>query len=130
MYYRDADAAIVVYDTSYYDSFTNAQSWVKELRDSGMPNMEIFIAGNKCDLEDERRVPLREVMAYSKEVEGEWGEISAKSNIGVEAMFKKIAKKLFSKHEGDSLAATQKEYEAVHKGTVRVGRETELIQKK
>ena len=130
MYYRDADAAVVVYDSSYYDSFKNAQDWVKELHDAGLAHIEIFLAGNKCDLEDERRVPLREVMAYAKEIGGHWGEISAKKNLGVEKMFQDIGRRLHEKTADGRLDEVQLEYSARHKGTVRVGRETELIKKK
>jgi len=43
MYYRGAQAAIVVYDITNADTFERAKSWVKELQRQASPN--IVIAG-------------------------------------------------------------------------------------
>ncbi|XP_003388661.1 PREDICTED: ras-related protein Rab-22A-like [Amphimedon queenslandica] len=56
MYYRNAAAAIVVYDITNEGSFTVLQDWIAELHRLGPPNIVLAIAGNKCDLEDKREV--------------------------------------------------------------------------
>ena len=56
MYYRGAQAAIVVYDITNADSFVRAQNWVKELQRQGNPNIVIALAGNKIDLVSKRAV--------------------------------------------------------------------------
>ena len=56
MYYRGAQAAIVVYDITNADSFTRAKNWVKELQRQGNPNIVIALAGNKVDLDEERKI--------------------------------------------------------------------------
>ena len=50
MYYRGAQAAVVVYDITSTDSFERAQRWVSELRDQANKNIVIALAGNKIDL--------------------------------------------------------------------------------
>ncbi|KAG6515508.1 hypothetical protein ZIOFF_025932 [Zingiber officinale] len=57
MYYRGASAAIIVYDISRMDSFERAKKWVQELQKQGNPDMVTALAGNKCDLEEKRKVP-------------------------------------------------------------------------
>ena len=57
MYYRGAAAAIVVYDITRKATFQTLKNWVKELRQLGPENIVIAIAGNKCDLEDQRVHP-------------------------------------------------------------------------
>ena len=94
MYYRDAHVGIVVYDSGFYDSFTSAKTWVKELRENGNAEMDIVIAGNKCDLEANKKVPLNESMQYTRNIEGKFFEISAKNNIGIDDMFKSISRRL------------------------------------
>ena len=57
MYYRNAAAAIVVYDITSEATFDVLQEWITELHRLGPPNIVLAIAGNKCDLEDKREVP-------------------------------------------------------------------------
>lgn len=50
MYYRNAQAAVVVYDITKGSSLEKAKSWVKELQRQANPNIVIALAGNKVDL--------------------------------------------------------------------------------
>ena len=72
MYYRGAQAAIVVYDITNADTFERAKSWVKELQRQvaingaimingnnelylqASPNIVIALSGNKADLTTNR----------------------------------------------------------------------------
>ena len=56
MYYRGAQAAIVVYDITNQDTFSRAKTWVKELQRQASPNIVIALAGNKADLSSKRMV--------------------------------------------------------------------------
>ena len=56
MYYRNAAAAIVVYDITSEATFEVLQEWITELHRLGPQNIVLAIAGNKCDLEDKREV--------------------------------------------------------------------------
>uniref|UniRef100_A0A7S2E5X6 Uncharacterized protein n=1 Tax=Octactis speculum TaxID=3111310 RepID=A0A7S2E5X6_9STRA len=91
MYYRDAMAAIVVYDITNKESFDSAKKWVKELQQRGSQNVLIALTGNKSDLEDER--------ALSKDEASDWAqangcmhfETSAKSSTGVKSLFQEVS---------------------------------------
>ncbi|KHJ88154.1 Ras family protein [Oesophagostomum dentatum] len=50
MYYRGAQAAIVVYDITNQESFQKAKNWVKELQRQASPNIVMALAGNKADM--------------------------------------------------------------------------------
>lgn len=50
MYYRNAQAAVVVYDVTKASSLEKAKTWVKELQRQANPNIVIALAGNKVDL--------------------------------------------------------------------------------
>ena len=54
MYYRGAQAAIVVYDITKEDTFERAKTWVKELQQQASSNIVIALAGNKADLTTNR----------------------------------------------------------------------------
>ena len=50
MYYRNAQAAVVVYDVTKASSLEKAKTWVKELQRQANPNIVIALAVNKMDL--------------------------------------------------------------------------------
>ena len=50
MYYRNAQAAVVVYDVTKASSLEKAKTWVKELQRQANPNIVIALTGNKIDL--------------------------------------------------------------------------------
>ena len=94
MYYRGAQAAIVVYDITTMESFERAQSWVKELQRQGNPNIVIALTGNKSDLAEKRKVPQELAQTYANDNGILWMETSAKSSDNVTELFVAIAKKL------------------------------------
>lgn len=53
MYYRNAQAALVVYDLTKPSSLTKAKHWVAELQRQASPGIVIGFVGNKADLCDE-----------------------------------------------------------------------------
>ncbi|CAG8494613.1 14036_t:CDS:2, partial [Acaulospora colombiana] len=111
MYYRNAQAAVVVYDVTKATSLDKAKSWVKELQRQANPNIVIALAGNKIDLvqqneegdEDDsmksrREVPTGEAKAYANEIGLLFFETSAKKGEGVREVFTEIAKKIPLEH--------------------------------
>lgn len=56
MYYRGAQAAIVVYDVTNADTFQRAKAWVRELNEKASSVRVMALAGNKVDLASQRAV--------------------------------------------------------------------------
>lgn len=94
MYYRGAQAAIVVYDISNKETFQKAQTWIKELQRQANPNIVIALAGNKLDLANKRAVSYEEAKQYADETGLLFMETSAKTAANVMDIFTSIAKKL------------------------------------
>jgi small GTP-binding protein len=91
MYYRNAQAAVVVYDVTKAASLDKAKSWVKELQRQANPNIVIALAGNKLDLAaSARAVPTEEAEAYAAESGLLFFETSAKTGEGVVEVFTDI----------------------------------------
>jgi GTPase SAR1 family protein len=94
MYYRGAQAAIVVYDITNGDTFSRAKVWIKELQRQAAPNIVIALAGNKADLAAKRQVEIVDAQTYAEENGLIFMETSAKTAVNVNDIFMAIAKKL------------------------------------
>ncbi|PWY84601.1 rab GTPase Vps21/Ypt51 [Aspergillus sclerotioniger CBS 115572] len=68
MYYRNAQAALVVYDVTKPSSLTKAKHWVAELQRQASPGIVIALVGNKLDLTNDGNDAAGETPA---EAEGE-----------------------------------------------------------
>ncbi|XP_034002701.1 ras-related protein Rab-5C-like [Trematomus bernacchii] len=94
MYYRGAQAAIVVFDITKPDTFERAKAWVKELQRQASPNIVIALAGNKADLAERRLVEYEDAQTYAEDTGLLFMETSAKTAMNVNELFLAIAKKM------------------------------------
>ena len=79
MYYKNAHAAIVVFDVTNIQSFDKAQSWVDELIENTNSNTVIALCGNKVDLEENRKVSYDEGCQFAEKIGAFYIEVSAKN---------------------------------------------------
>ena len=99
MYYRNANAALCVYDITSRNSFAKAQDWIKELKKQAQSDIVVALVGNKLDLEDNREVQLEEVDEYISELQTDGfkiikAECSDKNGDGVVELFEAIGRAL------------------------------------
>ena len=87
MYYRNAAAAILVYDITKASTFKTLQNWVYELEQRGPKDIALAIVGNKSDLSSMREVERSTAEAYAREIGGIFQETSAKNDEGIEEVF-------------------------------------------
>lgn len=91
MYYRNAQAAIVVYDITQCESLEKAKYWIKELKRQANKDILIILVGNKVDLEVERNVNVDDVKSLCNEMSLLHFDVSAKTGEGISEMFKEVA---------------------------------------
>ena len=105
MYYRGAQAAVVVYDITKQvnmhlefimkESFERAISWVKELQKQATSSIVIALVGNKVDLEqDKRAVATVNGIQTADKMGLLFFETSAKTGQNIHDLFREIAIKL------------------------------------
>jgi small GTP-binding protein len=91
MYYRNAKAAVVVFDLTSTASFRGAEAWVQELQ-SSVEGVVIVLCGNKSDLQDRRAVAPDEAMGLAQQLELPYVETSATAGTGLDDLFQIVAK--------------------------------------
>ncbi len=82
LYFKGANAAIIVYDITDEESFAKAQRWseqIDEFQQGDEGKIDKFVVGNKMDMAARQQVPLRESEQYAEKI-GACGafEVSAK----------------------------------------------------
>lgn len=97
IYYRDADGALLVYDITDDESFKKVRTWVKELRRIVGDDIDIAIAGNKVDLQRNRKVDEDEAKRYAESVGATHFNTSAKLNRGLEDVFVDLTKRMLGR---------------------------------
>ena len=89
--YKDADAAILVYDITNNESFTALkQYWLNEVKENCPSDIVIAVAGNKSDLVGQ--VDEEEVRRFVEENEIVFKNTSAVDNSGIKELFRDVGK--------------------------------------
>ncbi|KAG0680828.1 GTP-binding protein of the rab/ypt [Pichia californica] len=94
MYYRNAQAAIVVYDITQSQSLDKAKYWIKELQKQASSDILITLVGNKLDLNDDRQISKDYALDFANELGLLYFEVSAKTGENIHELFKQIALKM------------------------------------
>ncbi|CAH0552122.1 unnamed protein product [Brassicogethes aeneus] len=102
MFYRNANAAILVFDITNQQSFDSIKTWVDELKRNVEEAMVLCVVGNKIDLMHERKVSKEEGLKYSNSIGASYFECSAKDDQGVGVVFENIALGLLRMSVGKS----------------------------
>ena len=121
LYYKNAQAALVVYDVTNKNSLAQAQRWIDELNEKANPNILIILAGNKIDLYDDRVVSEDDGKKFSEEYGLLFKEVSALKNTNIKELFDEIVGKLPTKEMLDKLKSANSGGSNPTDGTTRLG---------
>ncbi|XP_067232389.1 ras-related protein Rab-34 isoform X1 [Chanodichthys erythropterus] len=97
-YYRGAQAIIVVFDLSNYNSLDNAREWLEDaMRDNDPSSVLLFLVGTKKDLShpDQLAQMEQEAVKLSEEIRAEYWAVSALSGDSVRDFFLRVASLTF-----------------------------------
>lgn len=94
MYYRDASAAVLVFDLSQPKTFLSFPMWLQELHDNGPKNLVLSVAANKADMVDTEGDLADEARQWAADVGASYHRTSAKTSLGVEPLFRSMAQHL------------------------------------
>ncbi|KAJ7900314.1 ras family-domain-containing protein [Mycena olivaceomarginata] len=102
-YYRGAAGALLVYDITNRDSFTNLSRWLADARALASPHLVCVLVGNKADKDDEREVEWAEASRWAAENDVHFLEASSLTGDNVEAPFLLAARSILLSIESGAL---------------------------
>ena len=93
-YYKGSHGIILIYDITNTQSFENVKTWVNQIREEASSNVIIYIAGNKVDMEDERKVDREDGEKLAEELGFPFVETSAKNGININETFEDLVERI------------------------------------
>ena len=121
LYFRNAGAAVLVYDITRIHSYQAMQRWMRQVQDAqaqqqeqqqeqstteGTDKLIRIIVGNKSDMEEHRSVSADDARDYAQSQGALYMETSAKDNDRVTDLFEWIARRALLTVEPDDGVAT------------------------
>ena len=100
-YFKGSDGCFIVYDITNETSFNNIEKWYEKIHDETNKNISIVIVGNKCDLENERKVPTEKAKEKAQNLKCAFFETSALKNINIEQIFEQLVNNIFERTGGN-----------------------------
>lgn len=91
-FYREAQAAVLVYNLTKNSTFQAIENWLRDLREHSGPDLPVYVAGNMQDLRARREVAAEaaEEFCRANSVNG-FAEVSAKTGFGISELFSQVA---------------------------------------
>ena len=94
-YYKGANGIILIYDVTNLQTYENVKNWITQIREEANPNVIIYLAGNKIDVNDEERaVHPEEGIKIAEEFNLPFFETSAKNGININEIFENLVEKI------------------------------------
>ncbi len=123
MFYKDAGAAILVYDITRQASFEELKNyWANQVKENAPKKIVLAVAANKSDLIDTEQVDEKTGRAFAKEIGAIFKSTSAKNQKGIEELFKDIGNKYLDPNFEctDEALEEEQRLKAIRKQSVRI----------
>ena len=127
-YYKGSHGCFIVYDITNEISFENVDKWYEQAKKETSKEISIILVGNKCDLENERKISKEQGEEKAKSLNCPFFETSALSKIKIDDIFTEMVNNIFDK-TGGGKNDEDDEYEIVNDDKA-VSLNTEKPQKK
>ena len=107
---------MLVYDITDHDSFDCLNNWLIEIEKNASKNIIKILVGNKCDMENERKVSYEQGKDFAAQFKMQFFETSAKESKNVEEAFLAMTKEVIQ-GLGNTSSTPKKETVVVSKAT-------------
>ncbi len=100
-YYKGSHGCFIVYDITNETSFDNVEKWYEHVQKEAGKDISIIIVGNKCDLENERKVSKEKGQNKAKNLNCAFFETSALSGVNIAEIFNELANNIYDRTGGN-----------------------------
>ena len=108
-YYKGANGIILIYDVTNLQSYENVKNWISQIKEEANPNVLIYLAGNKIDVnEEDKVVKTEEGKKIANELNLPFYETSAKNGVNVNEIFEDILEKIDEVYSKIEVSKTEK----------------------
>jgi Ras-related protein Rab-5C len=94
MYYQGSQVAIIVFSLTDRSTLDAATRWANELKEHFEVIPDVFLVGNKADLEAEREIDLDLAMEVASNLNAEYMETSAMTGQNIQDLFNAVADRI------------------------------------
>ena len=100
-YFRGSDGCFIVYDITNETSFNNIEKWFDKIHEENDKEIPVIIVGNKCDLENERKISTEKAKEKAQNLKCAFYETSALKAINIEQIFEELVNTIYDKTGGN-----------------------------
>ena len=100
-YFKGSNGCFIVYDITNEASFNNIENWYEQIQKETSKDIPILLVGNKCDLEDERKVPIEKGKEKAQSLNCAFFETSALKKINIDKIFEELVNNIYEKTGGN-----------------------------
>ena len=127
MFYKDANAALLVYDITNKFSFEELQNyWMGQVKESSPKNIILAVVANKSDLIELEVVDEAMARQFAKDHNAIFSVTSAKDCSQIDSLFSEIAKKYSETETALALEENEEEkYRRARKESVKITKYTQ-----
>ena len=100
-YYKNAEGILFVFSLDNEESFNHIEEWIQLFNDNGgdIKDKPTFLIGNKSDI-IQRKIEQKSIEDLKNKIKFKhYKEISAKSNLGIEDLFKELTELMYEKNK-------------------------------
>ena len=99
-YFKGSHGCFIVYDITNETSFEDVNKWYEQAQKESSKEVSIILVGNKCDLENERKVSKEKGEEKARALNCPFFETSALSKLNIDDIFNEMVNNIFDRTGG------------------------------
>ena len=99
-YFKGSHGCFIVYDITNETSFEDVNKWYEQVQKESSKEVSIILVGNKCDLENERKVSKEKGEEKARALNCPFFETSALSKLKIDDIFNEMVNNIFDRTGG------------------------------
>ena len=113
--FKNTDGILLMYDVTERKTFDAIPQWIEGIEENEGSHFPIILVGNKCDLNDERQVPIEEGQELAKKYNFDFFETSNKEGTNINEVGMALINKIIAIREKRKEIEIEKEKETTLK---------------